>query len=166
MEWCDHDDHTCRSSHQSVGPPRHRHLSLLDMPLRVGYGTCRFKSRTPPRPRIKSIVLISVREHFSSPLLQFAAEDRNKTFTLVECPSMLSRITLESPLALTRTKKGGTGQLISRLTNDEIDVAMWVSKFPTAITYQKQTFWQCSYRRTHRRHSERIESIQTRRELR
>ncbi|KAH0585215.1 hypothetical protein H2248_008464 [Termitomyces sp. 'cryptogamus'] len=53
------------------------------MPLRIGY----------------------VREHFSSPLLQFAAADGGKTFTLVECPS-------------------GTGQLISRLTNDEIDVAI------------------------------------------
>ncbi|KAL0065058.1 hypothetical protein AAF712_007894 [Marasmius tenuissimus] len=46
-----------------------------------------------------------VREHFSSPLLQFADEDQGKSFTLVECPS-------------------GTGQLISRLTNDEIDVAI------------------------------------------
>ncbi|PCH42183.1 periplasmic binding protein-like II [Wolfiporia cocos MD-104 SS10] len=53
------------------------------MPLRVGY----------------------VREHFSSPLLQFADADGGKTFILVECPS-------------------GTGQLISRLTNDEIDVAV------------------------------------------
>jgi hypothetical protein len=53
------------------------------MPLRIGY----------------------VREHFSSPLLQFAEEDAGKTFTLVECPS-------------------GTGQLISRLTNDEIDIAI------------------------------------------
>ncbi|TCD64813.1 hypothetical protein EIP91_003594 [Steccherinum ochraceum] len=46
-----------------------------------------------------------VREHFSSPLLQFAEQDNGKTFVLVECPS-------------------GTGQLISRLTNDEIDVAI------------------------------------------
>ncbi|KAH9940960.1 periplasmic binding protein-like II [Amylocystis lapponica] len=46
-----------------------------------------------------------VREHFSSPLLQFAEQDGGKTFTLVECPS-------------------GTGQLIGRLTNDEIDVAI------------------------------------------
>jgi len=46
-----------------------------------------------------------VREHFSSPLLQFAEQDGGKTFVLVECPS-------------------GTGQLISRLTNDEIDVAI------------------------------------------
>ncbi|KAF8623665.1 hypothetical protein AX17_007363 [Amanita inopinata Kibby_2008] len=53
------------------------------MPLRVGY----------------------VREHFSSPLLQYAEVDKRQTFTLVECPS-------------------GTGQLISRLTNDEIDIAI------------------------------------------
>ncbi|KAH9945145.1 periplasmic binding protein-like II [Epithele typhae] len=53
------------------------------MPLRVGY----------------------VREHFSSPLLQFAEADGGKTFTLVECPS-------------------GTGQLIGRLEKDEIDVAI------------------------------------------
>ncbi|RDX57243.1 periplasmic binding protein-like II [Lentinus brumalis] len=53
------------------------------MPLRIGY----------------------VREHFSSPLLQFAEADGGKTFTLVECPS-------------------GTGQLIGRLENDEIDVAI------------------------------------------
>ncbi|KAJ7593329.1 periplasmic binding protein-like II [Mycena floridula] len=46
-----------------------------------------------------------VREHFCSPLLQFDAVDQGKTFTLVECPS-------------------GTGQLISRLTKDEIDVAI------------------------------------------
>ncbi|KAF9533858.1 periplasmic binding protein-like II [Crepidotus variabilis] len=46
-----------------------------------------------------------VREHFSTPLLQFAEQDAGKTFELVECPS-------------------GTGQLISRLTNDEIDVAI------------------------------------------
>ncbi|TBU42376.1 periplasmic binding protein-like II [Dichomitus squalens] len=53
------------------------------MPLRVGF----------------------VREHFSSPLLQFAEADGGKTFTLVECPS-------------------GTGQLIGRLENNEIDVAI------------------------------------------
>ncbi|CAL1716662.1 unnamed protein product [Somion occarium] len=46
-----------------------------------------------------------VREHFSSPLLQYAEADGGQTFTLVECPS-------------------GTGQLISRLTNDEVDVAI------------------------------------------
>ncbi|KAI0078744.1 periplasmic binding protein-like II [Panus rudis PR-1116 ss-1] len=46
-----------------------------------------------------------VREHFSSPLLQYAEQDGGRTFTLVECPS-------------------GTGQLISRLTNDEIDIAI------------------------------------------
>ncbi|KIM40517.1 hypothetical protein M413DRAFT_163102 [Hebeloma cylindrosporum] len=46
-----------------------------------------------------------VREHFSSPLLQFSEKDAGQTFTLVECPS-------------------GTGQLISRLTNNEIDIAI------------------------------------------
>ncbi|KAJ6513108.1 periplasmic binding protein-like II [Mycena sanguinolenta] len=46
-----------------------------------------------------------VREHFSTPLLQFQDADQNATFSLVECPS-------------------GTGQLISRLTKDEIDVAI------------------------------------------
>ncbi|KAH7918960.1 periplasmic binding protein-like II [Leucogyrophana mollusca] len=46
-----------------------------------------------------------VREHFCSPLLQFSEVDQGSTFTLVECPS-------------------GTGQLISRLTNDEIDIAI------------------------------------------
>ncbi|KAF5391490.1 hypothetical protein D9757_002433 [Collybiopsis confluens] len=56
------------------------------MPLRIGY----------------------VREHFSSPLLQFFQADEGRTISLVECPS-------------------GTGQLISRLTKDEIDVAMQVA---------------------------------------
>ncbi|EJD06839.1 periplasmic binding protein-like II [Fomitiporia mediterranea MF3/22] len=46
-----------------------------------------------------------VREHFSSPLLQFAEADNGKTCTLVECPS-------------------GTGQLIARLAEDQIDVAI------------------------------------------
>ncbi|KAF8589809.1 periplasmic binding protein-like II [Ramaria rubella] len=46
-----------------------------------------------------------VREHFSSPLLQFAAKDDGKTFVLVEHP-------------------GGTGSLISALTNNEVDVAI------------------------------------------
>ncbi|TEB25166.1 periplasmic binding protein-like II [Coprinellus micaceus] len=46
-----------------------------------------------------------VREHFSSPILQLAEQDGGKTFTLVECPS-------------------GTGQIISGLTNNEIDVAI------------------------------------------
>ncbi|KAI0264398.1 periplasmic binding protein-like II [Gloeopeniophorella convolvens] len=45
------------------------------MPLRVGY----------------------VREHFSSPLLQFAADDGDKTFTLVECPNDIA-IALTDPL--------------------------------------------------------------------
>ncbi|KAI0690155.1 periplasmic binding protein-like II [Cytidiella melzeri] len=46
-----------------------------------------------------------VREHFSSPLLQYAEADQGKTFVLVECPS-------------------GTGQLIGRLQDNQIDVAI------------------------------------------
>jgi len=46
-----------------------------------------------------------IRGQFASPLLQFAEEDRGNTFELVECPS-------------------GTGQVISRLSNNEIDVAI------------------------------------------
>ncbi|KZW02843.1 periplasmic binding protein-like II [Exidia glandulosa HHB12029] len=46
-----------------------------------------------------------VHEHFSSPLLQFADDDKGKTFTLTECP-------------------GGTGQLTAAISNDEIDVAI------------------------------------------
>ncbi|KAM6504332.1 periplasmic binding protein-like II [Amanita muscaria] len=46
-----------------------------------------------------------VREHFSSPLLQYNEDDKGQTFTLVECP-------------------GGTGQLISRLEGGEIDIAV------------------------------------------
>ncbi|KZS87769.1 periplasmic binding protein-like II [Sistotremastrum niveocremeum HHB9708] len=53
------------------------------MPLRVGY----------------------VREHFASPLLQFADDDKGDTFTLVECP-------------------GGTGQLIAALADDKVDLVI------------------------------------------
>ena len=48
-----------------------------------------------------------VREHFASPLLQYADDDKGATFTLVACP-------------------GGTGQIIRALEEDEIDVAMCV----------------------------------------
>jgi hypothetical protein len=34
-------------------------------------------------------VILPVREHFCSPLLQFEAEDKDSTFTLIECPSTL-----------------------------------------------------------------------------
>jgi len=46
-----------------------------------------------------------VREHFASPLLQFADKDQGKTFDLIECPS-------------------GTGQVITRFNNGEIDIAI------------------------------------------
>jgi hypothetical protein len=50
-----------------------------------------------------------VPEHFSSPLLQLAKEDGGKTFVVVPCPA-------------------GTGQMIQRLTDDEIDVSMCVPR--------------------------------------
>ena len=49
-----------------------------------------------------------VREHFSSPILQYAEADQGKTFTLVECP-------------------GGTGQLIKAMEDDQADVVMQVN---------------------------------------
>lgn len=36
---------------------------------------------------------VPVREHFSSPLLQYAEADGGKTFTLVECPSKCAPFT-------------------------------------------------------------------------
>ena len=52
------------------------------MPLRVGFGRI---SHTICE--IDAHAVVSVREHFSSPLLQFAEADGGKTFNLVECPS-------------------------------------------------------------------------------
>ncbi|OCF45749.1 hypothetical protein I317_00237 [Kwoniella heveanensis CBS 569] len=45
------------------------------------------------------------REHFLSPLLQFADKDKNETFELVECP-------------------GGTGEMQVKLKNGEIDLCI------------------------------------------
>jgi hypothetical protein len=67
--------------------------------------------------------IFAVREHFSSPLLQFSEKDVGETFTLVECPST-SHLELGVQLPLANLGLGGTGQLISRLTNNEIDIAM------------------------------------------
>lgn len=39
-----------------------------------------------------SACFLPVREHFSSPLLQFAEADAGQTFTLVECPSESNKI--------------------------------------------------------------------------
>ncbi|CED82295.1 hypothetical protein [Phaffia rhodozyma] len=46
-----------------------------------------------------------VPEHFSTPLLELAKEDGGQTFTLVKCPA-------------------GTGEMISRLTANEIDISI------------------------------------------
>jgi len=45
------------------------------------------------------------KEHFLSPLLQYAAKDQGETFELVECP-------------------GGTGDMQVKLKNGEIDVCI------------------------------------------
>ena len=50
-------------------------------PLRIGYGQSEILQSELNSPTYL------VREHFSSPLLQYAEEDAGKTFTLVECPS-------------------------------------------------------------------------------
>ena len=59
----------------------------------------------------------------SSLTVQFAKNDSDQTFTLVECPSKCLDNS-EFIHMITEVEKGGTGQLISRLTNDDIDVAM------------------------------------------
>ncbi|KAG1823931.1 uncharacterized protein BJ212DRAFT_1444820 [Suillus subaureus] len=51
-----------------------------------------------------------VREHFCSPLLQFEAEDKARHLLSSSAPQT--------------SNTGGTGQLISRLTRDEIDIAI------------------------------------------
>lgn len=90
------------------------------MVLRIGYGASLLNTFT----RNHNLTFIPVREHFCSPLLQFEAEDKDSTFTLIECPSASSPILCWGHLFITLCNIGGTGQLISRLTNDEIDIAM------------------------------------------
>lgn len=50
-------------------------------PLRVGYGMSFQRTRN-----MLSRLPYLVHEHFSSPILTFAAEDQGKTFTLTACP--------------------------------------------------------------------------------
>lgn len=76
-----------------------------------------------------SACFLPVREHFSSPLLQFAEADAGQTFTLVECPSESNKIrtilfAIEDPWL-----SGGTGQLISRLSTNVIDIAMYALSY-------------------------------------
>ena len=58
-------------------PPLRCRLSELDM-VRVISAALMLRLDYGP---------LLVREHFSSPLLQFADEDNGQTFALVECPS-------------------------------------------------------------------------------
>lgn len=60
------------------------------MVLRVGYGSP-FIGIVCPNADPAS----TVREHFSSPLLQFAEKDAGTTFTLVECPSETICLSIE-----------------------------------------------------------------------
>ena len=53
------------------------------------------------------------REHFLSPLLQFADKDAGSTFELVECP-------------------GGTGEMQVKLKSGEIDIAIGANLAPTS----------------------------------
>jgi hypothetical protein len=69
------------------------------MVLRVGYSE--FSDLIDIMGSRRSIV----REHFASPLLQFAAADEGRSFQLVECP-------------------GGTGQIIKAFKDDEIDIGI------------------------------------------
>jgi hypothetical protein len=68
-----------------------------------------------------------VREHFSSPLLQLAEKDQS--IELVECPSKFpffwhSSRPVKADLSLRRDLSGGTGQVMSRIKANEIDVAI------------------------------------------
>lgn len=57
--------------------------------LRVGYGTHVVILYAKEITYVEN----TVREHFSSPILQFAEVDAGQTFTLVECPSMKLSLT-------------------------------------------------------------------------
>jgi hypothetical protein len=56
------------------------------MVLRVGFSENIF-----PHAETWALMILSVREHFASPLLQFAEADEGATFELVECPGELRR---------------------------------------------------------------------------
>lgn len=75
------------------------------MPLRIGYSRSLcdtiFTTNVTNNP---------VREHFSSPLLQYVEADGGKTFTLVECPSKQTSYRLQrirySNLGLAKVEPG------------------------------------------------------------
>ena len=78
---------------------------------------------TFPSARIDTEWSCPVREHFASPLLQFADDDKGQTFILVEHPGM----PLPSCVSLLYICFiGGTGSLISALQNNQVDVVMYV----------------------------------------
>lgn len=85
--------------------------------LRIGYGS---SFPTFSHPCLTDTLPQTVPEHFSSPLLQLAARD--PSLELVSCGS-----TSLPPLRLLPPANhlaGGTGQLISALKADKIDIAI------------------------------------------
>jgi hypothetical protein len=70
------------------------------------------------------------REHFLSPLLQFAEKDAGSTFELVECP-------------------GGTGEMQMKMKDGEIDLCIgrwsdldsWTELIPRGSAYRRSDRW-------------------------
>lgn len=66
-----------------------------------------------------------MREHFASPLLQFADVDKDETFVLVEHPGKFPGVIIRTIItSYIIIFSGGTGSLIAALENDQIDIAM------------------------------------------
>ena len=65
---------------------------------------------------------------------------------------------MPSPVIILKTS-GGSGQLISRLTNDEIDVAMYDQSTTSPESQIYQALLQCSYRSIDFRDRQRIEGL-------
>lgn len=85
------------------------------------------------------------REHFLSPLLQFAEQDKGQTFELVECP-------------------GGTGEMQVKLREREIDVCIGASASTLPTGFSRSAEAPSSFdRRAGCGHSERTNVVQARR---
>ena len=98
--------------------------------------------------------IFAVREHFSSPLLQFSEEDAEKTFTLVECPSMTYFRSgyITSRLIGVQVEQGNlsldwpTMKLISRCVSSHSTQTFthWLLT-ETQCTYWSFDFWNCEW---------------------
>jgi hypothetical protein len=67
--------------------PTERHRSLSSFRLQDASSHRLRFALHEPISRCSLTPCLIVREHFSSPLLQYAAADGGRTFVLVECPS-------------------------------------------------------------------------------